>query len=67
MKSGIGVSPKPRSLIDAMDLRRSISPRKAIIRGDSMSISIAAASIIAKVKGPSYQKLINIPPMVQQE
>ena len=44
------VSPKPQIiLIDAMELEEIDIPQKAIIRGDSMSISIAAASIIAKV------------------
>ena len=35
-------------LIDALELRQSPLPRKAIIRGDSISASIAAASILAK-------------------
>ncbi len=36
-------------LIDAVKLDRVSIPQKAIIRGDSLSISIAAASILAKV------------------
>ncbi|MGB5012937.1 MAG: ribonuclease HII [Pyrinomonadaceae bacterium] len=35
-------------LIDALDLKRSSLPQKAIIKGDSISASIAAASILAK-------------------
>ncbi len=35
-------------LIDALELKQSPLPRKAIIRGDSISASIAAASILAK-------------------
>ncbi len=35
-------------LIDAVQLRESPLPQKAIIRGDSISASIAAASVIAK-------------------
>jgi ribonuclease HII len=35
-------------LIDAIPLRESALPQKAIIRGDSASASIAAASVIAK-------------------
>lgn len=36
-------------LIDALQLKQSPLPQKAIIKGDSISASIAAASIIAKV------------------
>jgi ribonuclease HII len=35
-------------LIDAIQLRESALPQKAIIRGDSISASIAAASVLAK-------------------
>lgn len=35
-------------LIDALRLKRSFLPQRAIIKGDSISASIAAASIIAK-------------------
>src|SRR3712207_3426719 len=35
-------------LIDALQLRESSLPQKAIIRGDSASASIAAASVLAK-------------------
>jgi ribonuclease HII len=35
-------------LIDALQLRESMLPQKAIIRGDSASASIAAASVLAK-------------------
>ena len=37
-------------LIDAVSLRAINLPQKSIIRGDSKSLSIAAASIIAKVE-----------------
>jgi ribonuclease HII len=36
-------------LIDALRLKQSLLPQKAIIKGDSISASIAAASILAKV------------------
>lgn len=36
-------------LIDAVSLRQSAIPQKAIIKGDSISYSIAAASVLAKV------------------
>lgn len=51
MKTAVDrVSPKPQMLlIDAMELDETDIPQKAIIKGDSLSISIAAASIIAKV------------------
>lgn len=35
-------------LIDALSLKQSPLPQKAIIKGDSISVSIAAASILAK-------------------
>ena len=35
-------------LIDALQLKRSPLPQKGIIKGDSISASIAAASILAK-------------------
>ena len=44
---------RPRAdslLIDAVSLRALNLPQKSIIRGDSKSLSIAAASIIAKVE-----------------
>ena len=37
-------------LIDALTLRETNLPQKSIIRGDSKSLSIAAASIVAKVE-----------------
>lgn len=44
------VSPKPQLiLIDAMELDDMDIPQKAIVKGDMLSISIASASIIAKV------------------
>jgi len=36
-------------LVDALNLKSIPTPQKAIIKGDSLSISIAAASVIAKV------------------
>ena len=36
-------------LIDALQLRQISLPQKALIKGDSISLSIAAASVIAKV------------------
>ena len=45
------LSPRADSLlIDALSLRAINLPQKSIIRGDSKSLSIAAASIIAKVE-----------------
>lgn len=50
MKAIDGLSPAPdHLLIDALQLRQCRLPQKAIIKGDSISYSIAAASIIAKV------------------
>ncbi len=52
MRRGL-VRLKPRAdslLIDAVSLRAVNLPQKSIIRGDSKSLSIAAASIIAKVE-----------------
>lgn len=43
-------------LIDAETLNDLIIPQKAIIKGDSLSISIAAASIIAKVERDRIMK-----------
>lgn len=40
----------PYLLIDAFEIPEVLIPQKGIIRGDSLSISIAAASIIAKVE-----------------
>lgn len=42
-------APPDYLLIDALYLKQSPLPQKAIIRGDSISASIAAASILAKV------------------
>ena len=43
-------------LIDALELKGSPLPQKAIIKGDSISASIAAASIIAKVYRDNLMK-----------
>ena len=57
MKEAISqVSPKPEHLlIDAMKLELSI-PQTAIIKGDANSLSIAAASIVAKVTRDELMK-----------
>lgn len=45
-----GLSPQPDFLLlDAMRLTRVPIPQQAIVKGDRLSISIAAASVIAKV------------------
>ncbi len=45
-----GLSPQPDFLLlDALRLNRVSIPQRAIIKGDRLSVSIAAASIIAKV------------------
>lgn len=51
MKQAIeGLATKPDYiLIDALTLKDIIIPQRGIIKGDSLSVSIAAASIIAKV------------------
>lgn len=46
--SGLGIEPEVL-LIDAIRLESSELPQEAIIKGDSLSASIAAASIVAKV------------------
>ena len=44
------LDPQPQMLlIDALELKEIALPQKAIIKGDSVSASIAAASIVAKV------------------
>ena len=44
------VSPKPQLiLVDAMEIDGTDIPQKAIVKGDKLSITIAAASIVAKV------------------
>lgn len=50
MLLAIGWLPKPADflLIDALQLKQSNLPQKAIIKGDTISASIAAASILAK-------------------
>lgn len=50
LKAIDGLTPAPdHLLIDALQLRQCSLPQKAIIKGDSISYSIAAASVIAKV------------------
>jgi ribonuclease HII len=46
-------------LIDALQLRESTLPQKAIIRGDSVSASIAAASIIAKTHRDALMRALH--------
>ena len=43
-------------LIDALHLKQSPLPQKAIIKGDSISASIAAASVIAKTHRDGLMK-----------
>lgn len=43
-------------LIDALELKNIATPQKGIIRGDSISFSIAAASVIAKVYRDNLMK-----------
>ncbi|EFF64633.1 ribonuclease HII [Turicibacter sanguinis] len=51
------LNPKPQHLLlDAMSLPRLDIPQTSIIKGDSKSVSIAAASIIAKVTRDAYMK-----------
>ena len=46
----VALSPAPQHLlVDALTLSATAVPQTAIIRGDSRSVSIAAASIVAKV------------------
>ncbi|NNE65963.1 MAG: ribonuclease HII [Pyrinomonadaceae bacterium] len=44
-------------LIDALQLKESTLPQKPIIKGDSVSVSIAAASIVAKVYRDDLMKV----------
>ena len=51
------LTPSPNFLlIDALELKKSTLPQKGIIRGDAVSASIAAASIIAKVYRDNLMK-----------
>ena len=51
------LDPKPQHLLlDAMTLPSVDIPQTPIIKGDSKSVSIAAASIIAKVTRDAYMK-----------
>ncbi|MEH7415416.1 ribonuclease HII [Neobacillus drentensis] len=61
MKSAIAsLNPKPDFLlIDAMKLETPY-PTESIIKGDAKSISIAAASIIAKVERDEYMKKLSL-------
>lgn len=47
-------------LIDALQLKRSPLPQKAIIKGDTISASIAAASILAKTYRDDLMKAYDI-------
>lgn len=47
-------------LIDALDLKQSTLPRKALIKGDSISVSIAAASVIAKTYRDDLMKAYDV-------
>jgi len=46
-------------LLDAMELPRISIPQTSIIKGDSQSVSIAAASIIAKVTRDAYMEQLS--------
>lgn len=60
IKSILGLSVKPKHLlIDAMKIELNI-PQTSIIKGDAKSVSIAAASIIAKVTRDRYMKELAI-------
>ncbi|MGL4373538.1 MAG: ribonuclease HII, partial [Turicibacter sp.] len=51
------LNPKPQHILfDAMRLERIAIPQTPIIKGDTKSVSIAAASIIAKVTRDAYMK-----------
>jgi ribonuclease HII len=51
------LAPQPdHLLIDALPLRELQLPQQAIIRGDELSVSIAAASIIAKVARDAWMR-----------
>lgn len=54
------LNPKPKAaLIDAVKLPQLEIPHKAIIKGDSLSASIAAASIVAKVERDWYMEKLD--------
>lgn len=54
------LAPSPdQLLIDAVDLNDSTIPYKAIVKGDQKSISIAAASVLAKVSRDRYMEQIH--------
>ncbi|HAX74156.1 MAG TPA: ribonuclease HII [Firmicutes bacterium] len=55
------LDPVPQHLLlDAMQLERVNIPQTGIIKGDSKSVSIAAASIIAKVTRDAYMKKLGM-------
>lgn len=55
------LSPTPDFLlIDALHLKRSPLPQKSIIKGDSISASIAAASILAKTYRDDLMKAVDL-------
>lgn len=56
-----GLKIKPEFLlIDAVTLEDILVPQMSIIKGDDLSISIGAASIIAKVERDTYMKEISL-------
>ncbi|MCP8616539.1 ribonuclease HII [Salirhabdus salicampi] len=61
MKEAIGqLSPKPDSLlIDAVPLRDVAIPQQSLTKGDQKSVSIAAASILAKVTRDRFMEEIH--------
>ncbi|MCL1948876.1 MAG: ribonuclease HII [Turicibacter sp.] len=56
--NGLG-APVQHLLLDAMELPHVAMPQTAIIKGDSRSVSIAAASIIAKVTRDAYMRKLS--------
>jgi ribonuclease HII len=57
LRAVAALAPQPdHLLIDALPLRELQLPQQAIIRGDALSVSIAAASIIAKVARDAWMR-----------
>ena len=56
---GLGLTPQ-HLLIDAKRLREIDIPQQAIIKGDAKSVSIAAASILAKVERDAVMRMLDV-------
>jgi ribonuclease HII len=56
---GLGVTPQ-HLLIDAKRLKEIAIPQQAIIKGDTKSASIAAASILAKVSRDALMRTLDV-------